>query len=428
MPGQNHQAFQQPAHNIPNAPNQPAYIPQFVGNPHAGVLPNTNGNLNPNAPDAPVQLTQQQLQNIFTVQQNQAPQQGMMPGQNHQAPNNNLPHNSNASQRPAPANHPPIFFTHNNGFIPNTNIRVPPPMQVPAGNQMQNNPAPNQPVAGNAGFFSQPVNDDDVLDDHNSRGDNYQPVYPRNQPRQQTVVEEDSFQAVSAIPNTTPFTPLTAQNQIQVFPDNTESFQEVYPQPAYQNPFNTHPNWQTRVREITRCTREGIAMRPRNSFFMYTDDDQHIYAIRVNGDVVCANDAEIQKGQQSIDIHNEDIYGEDPSYKDSGWAVMSCDENSTLKTGCSKTTQLTHITDPILEDKHQAVAANPEAPSCWSLYWKWGVVAFVGITGLILGYRHREELSSAYHNARLNYMKNADFRFFPDETNPQNKPPANNLP
>jgi hypothetical protein len=85
--------------------------------------------------------------------------------------------------------------------------------------------------------------------------------------------------------------------------------------------------------------------------------------------------------------------------------------------GCGKTNQLTHITHTTPEDNHQAIVINPETSSGWSSYWKWEVVAFVGITGLILGYRHRGELSSAYYNVRFNYMKNADFRFFPDEPN-----------
>ncbi len=88
-----------------------------------------------------------------------------------------------------------------------------------------------------------------------------------------------------------------------------------------------------------------------------------------------------------------------------------------LIAGCGKTNQLTNTPHTTPEDNHQAIEVKPEASSGWSSYWKWGVVAFVGITGLILGYRHRGELSSAYHKVRFNYMKNADFRFFPDEPN-----------
>jgi hypothetical protein len=72
----------------------------------------------------------------------------------------------------------------------------------------------------------------------------------------------------------------------------------------------------------------------------------------------------------------------------------------TIMTECGKTNRLTNITHITPEDNHQAVAVKSEASSSWSSYWKWGVVAFVGIIGLILGYRHRGELGSAYYNAR----------------------------
>jgi hypothetical protein len=93
-----------------------------------------------------------------------------------------------------------------------------------------------------------------------------------------------------------------------------------------------------------------------------------------------------------------------------------------LIAGCGKTTQLTNITTP--EDNHQIVAVKPESSSGWSSYWRWGAV-FVGITGLILGYRHRGELNSAYHKVRFSYMKNADSRFFPDEPNQKIDVPNN---
>jgi hypothetical protein len=114
-----------------------------------------------------------------------------MPGQNHPAPNNNPPCNNQAPQQPA--------------HIPNA-------------------------AAGNVSFFNQPANGNEELYDPNTRGDNQAPVYPRNPLNQQPVfTTEDSFTIVSAIPYNGPSTIVAAQNQVQGGPDNSDSFQEVYP-------------------------------------------------------------------------------------------------------------------------------------------------------------------------------------------------------
>jgi hypothetical protein len=244
------------------APQQSAYIPQYADTPHVNVLPDAGDNNQNPAPNAPVQLTQQEIQAIF----NPALQQPNNPQQNGNVP---LPGNNQApipyGQNPAP----------------------PHPARIPNA------------AAGNGGFFNQPANGNEVLYDPDTRGDDQEPVYPINQPSQQQqqpepAPTEDSFMVVSATPYNGPHNTVVAQNQGQWRPGNLESFQEAYPQPAYQNPYINHPNWQRRVREITKCTRDATARRPRNSYFMYTDDDQHIYAIRVNGEIVCATDAEIQ--------------------------------------------------------------------------------------------------------------------------------------
>jgi len=248
-----------PGNNL--APQQNAYIPQYADTPHVNVLPADAGANNPNpAPNAPVQLTQQEIQAIFNpaLQQPNNPQQ-----------NGNVP-------------------------LPGNNLAP-----IPYGQ----NPAPPQPAyipnaaAGNGGCFNQPANGNEVLYDPDTRGDDQEPVYPINQPsqqQQQPEPTEDSFMVVSATPYNGPHNTVVAQNQGQWRPGSLESFQEAYPQPAYQNSYINHPNWQRRVREITKCTPDATARRPRNSYFMYTDDNQHIYAIRVNGEIVCATDAEIQ--------------------------------------------------------------------------------------------------------------------------------------
>jgi hypothetical protein len=53
-----------------------------------------------------------------------------------------------------------------------------------------------------AEMYNQYADNNEPLDDPNTRGDNQAPVYPRNQPsQQQSVPIEDSFPIASAIPN-----------------------------------------------------------------------------------------------------------------------------------------------------------------------------------------------------------------------------------
>ncbi len=78
MQGNNPQNGNVPLPGNNQAPQSPAYIPQYADTPHVNVLPADAGANNPNpAPNAPVQLTQQEIQAIFNpaLQQPNNPQQ-----------------------------------------------------------------------------------------------------------------------------------------------------------------------------------------------------------------------------------------------------------------------------------------------------------------------------------------------------------------